>query len=190
MANRITQVAAEVLVAPSGTKARTTQVAVEALTVPTSSRARTTQVAVEILTHFFAAAHRLTPTMRDGIVNHLFRSSSLAKPTSLYLALFTLPPGDTDPGTEVSGNGYARVTAGPGNAGWNGPTAGNGIATNAIDFVFPTPTADWGTLFAWGLYDSVVGGNLLLYSTFSTAITVAAGSNPRFPAGALAFTFA
>jgi hypothetical protein len=49
MADLVTQVAVEVLVAPSTTNARVTQDAVEVLVAPSTTAARVTQVAVEVL---------------------------------------------------------------------------------------------------------------------------------------------
>jgi hypothetical protein len=106
------------------------------------------------------------------------------------MALYTAPPTAAGGGIEVSGGSYARTQVGPADVAWDGPTAGNGIATSAIDFTFPTPTADWGLTCAWAIFDAAVGGNLLWFSTMSAGVLVLSGSNPRFVAGSLTATLA
>lgn len=169
---------------------RVTQANVSVFAAPTSAKARVTQANVVVLATYIAPVHDISGYLRDALINHIFRSTSLPKPDSIWIGLFLLPPNAAGGGTEVTGGSYARVQVGPGDVSWNGPTAGNGIATSAIDFTFPTPTADWGNVSAWAIYDAAVGGNLLVFSTMSAVIPVLSGSNPRFVAGSLTATFA
>ena len=93
-----------------------------------------------------------------------------ALPTS-YLALFTTAPtADAGTGgTEVSGGSYTRVTTSGAN--WNTPTASSGTApgivsaftSNSATLTFPTASANWGTVLAFGLYDAATVGNLLVW---------------------------
>jgi hypothetical protein len=157
--------------------------------VPTGANVRVPQANVAVFATYFAAVHDISTYLRTAIINHVFRGTALPKPTSIWLALYSLPPSAAGGGVEVSGGSYARIQVGPSDIAWNGPTAGNGIATSLLDFVFPTPSAAWGNLVAWGIHDAAVGGNLLVFSTFSASTFVAAGSNPRFVASALTVTF-
>jgi len=94
-----------------------------------------------------------------------------ATPT-VYVGLFTTAP-TSDAGVtgavEVTGGAYARVaTSG---ATWATPTASSGsepavtagFTTNAATITFPTSTASWGTVVAFGLFDASTGGNLLAW---------------------------
>jgi hypothetical protein len=86
-----------------------------------------------------------------------------ALPT-VYLALFTAAGTDDGSGfTEPAGASYARVATSP--ADWSA-ASGTGPSGNQNGgaFVFPTPTEDWGSVLAFGLYDQQVGGNLLFSS--------------------------
>ena len=47
--------------------------------------------------------------LEDKIINHFFRNSSQTSPTNVYMALYTAAPSDAGGGTEVVGNGYARL---------------------------------------------------------------------------------
>jgi hypothetical protein len=189
--HRVTQDVVEVLAAPTSAHARITEDVVEVLAQPPTQHARGTQDVVEVLLAVIQEAHGLSAYLKDQLITHIFRSSSLAKPIVLWLALYSLPPNGNGGGTEVTGNGYTRARLNPSDGNWAAPVAGNGVTSNGVDVAFPTPTGSgWGTLTAWGLFDAALGGNLLAFSTFSGGIAVAAGSNPRFVAGALTVTLA
>lgn len=128
--------------------------------------------------------------LEGQIGNHLLRTASWTKPTNLYVALFTtMPAEDGTGGVEVSGGSYSRVAAGPGDAYWNGPSAGNGEFSNAAIVTFATPTGSWGTVQGFGLFDASSSGTLLLAGTLTTARTIASGDPaPNFPVGALKIT--
>ena len=137
--------------------------------------------------------------LENKIVDHIFRSTSFTKPSTLYVALLTAAPSDAGGGTEVSAGGYARVQVGPSDTAWNatqGGTSGNssgtgGLTDNAADIQFGTPTANWGTITHFGIYDAITGGNLLIWGALSTSKTVNNGdAAPKFLAGALDITFA
>lgn len=77
-----------------------------------------------------------------------------------YLALFTAVGADDGTGfTEVSGGSYARVALASKFAAATG-TGPSTITSNGA-VAFPTPTADWGTVIAFGIYDASTSGNLL-----------------------------
>jgi len=129
--------------------------------------------------------------LEGQIIDHLFRTGTFAKPPAIYLALFTVAPDDAGGGTEVTGGSYARVAIAQLDANWNPPSAGDGLTDNASDIVFPAPTADWGTIVAFGIFDAATAGNLLIHGTLGTSKTVNNGDPaPRMSAGALNITFA
>lgn len=94
------------------------------------------------------------------ILDHSTGKTSAPFPV-VYIGLYTAAPSDAGGGTEVSGNGYARVaTTG---ATWNAATGSDPSSTsNALSIVFPTDvTANWGSIVAIGAFDAATGGNLL-----------------------------
>jgi len=129
-----------------------------------------------------------TDYLEDQLTAHLFGDTTYTPPSTYYVALFTAAPGETGGGTEVSGGGYARVGVPRGTANWNMPTGGNATVTNAAAITFPAPTADWGQVTHWGIFDAATAGNLLIYAALDTPKTINNGDPaPSFAAGALTY---
>ena len=123
------------------------------------------------------------------LVNHLFRTAAFAKPPGLFLALFTAAPSDAGGGTEVTGGAYARVNLPPSDANWAAPGASNGLTSNAVTITFPVPTANWGLVTHFGIFDAATGGNLLVWDVLSVARNIVLGDpGPAFAIGALQVT--
>lgn len=101
-----------------------------------------------------------------------------------YLGMLTSPARDDLAGTEVTGGGYARqpIT-------FNVPVEGDpGYMTNSAVIEFPTATATWGTVIAWGVYDAETGGNLVWYGDLTTAKELSANDTIIVHAGDLKLT--
>jgi hypothetical protein len=119
-------------------------------------------------------------------------------PTNLYFALYTATPSDTGGGTEVSGGSYARVSYASSLANWAGTqgagtttasTGTSGQTSNNSVVTFPAPTANWGVVTAYGLFDAASGGNLIAWGSLTTSKTINNGdSAPSFAAGSLVIT--
>lgn len=149
----------------------------------------------------------LTDFMENKLVDFLFRGQALGitgasaaagtGPTSLYIGLFTANPTDSTAGTEVTGGSYARVTVSSALANWAGTqSAGSttassgtgGTTSNNGVITFPAPTANWGVVTGWGIFDATTAGNLLIYSALTTSKTINNGdAAPSFAAGAATF---
>jgi hypothetical protein len=122
---------------------------------------------------------------------HIFRTGSFTKPTVLGVALFTVTPSDTGGGTEVTGGSYARVDVPPLDANWTAVSGTDGATDNAAAITFPTPTANWGVVVAFGIFDATSGGNLLVWGPISPSKTINNGDPaPAFAIGALDVTIA
>lgn len=137
--------------------------------------------------------------LENKLIDHIFRDTAYTKPTTIYVALFTAAPSDSGGGTEVSGGSYARVQVGPSQTAWTQTQGGTGSASsgtggltdNAADITFPAPTANWGSITHFGVFDASTGGNLLIHGALTTAKTVNNGDPaPKFTAGDLDITFA
>lgn len=135
--------------------------------------------------------------LENKIVDWLLRAQAFTPPATVYVALFTATPTDAGGGTEVSGGSYARVAVTSSLANWAG-TQGNGTTvassgtggttSNNTAIAFPTPTANWGSIVAMGVFDAATAGNLLFFSALTNAKTVNNGdAAPSFPAAALTF---
>lgn len=121
-------------------------------------------------------------------------------PTSVYVGLLTAAPSDAGGGTEVTGGSYARVTVASSMANWAGTqSAGSTVASSGTGgqtsnngaIVFPAPTANWGTITHFGIYDASSAGNLLIWGALTVSKNVNNGdAAPQFNAAALTITFA
>ena len=111
------------------------------------------------------------------------QANALGTAATPWLALFTTAPTDAGGGTEVTGGSYARHNS----SGKWAAVSGGSVATNA-ECLFPTATANWGTVVAAGLFDASSSGNLLRWATLSVSRTVLSGDTFRFAAGAVTFT--
>jgi hypothetical protein len=119
-------------------------------------------------------------------LTYLFNTGSVTRPTAWYVGLFTAAPSDTGGGTEVTGNGYARVSA--------GTISGSGTATtftNAAAIEFAAASGgNWGTIGWAGIYTASTGGTLLAWAPLTTAKAINDGDIFRIPASSLSITLA
>ena len=132
--------------------------------------------------------------LENKIIDQVFRAQAFSFPSTLYVGLLTAAPSDTGGGTEVSGSNYSRVSVAASLANWAG-TQGSGTTTassgatgttsNNNTLTFPVPSATWGTVVAFGIYDAASAGNLLFYGTLTISKTINSGDTVTFPAAAL-----
>lgn len=145
--------------------------------------------------------------LENKLIDWLFRGQAIgitgataaagSGPTNLYVGLYTVNPTDTGGGTEVSttSTGYGRVTIASSLANWAGTSVStggsvssgnNGTTSNVSAITFGTPTANWGTITGFGIFDAATGGNLLIWGALTTNKTVNNGdAAPAFSANAL-----
>lgn len=116
----------------------------------------------------------------------LFTSGTATRPTAWFVGLFTTAPTDAGGGTEVSGFGYARISA--------GTISGSGTATtftNAAAIEFAAASGgNFGTIVYAGIFTASTGGILLAGSNLTTAKSINDGDIFRIPANSLSITLA
>lgn len=144
----------------------------------------------------------LTDYTAQNALNWITGEAAMPATTERYIALFTAVGTDGGTGfTEVSGGSYARAAA-PASS-WNAASGSDpSTASNSAAIAFPTSTASWGDVIAFGVYDAATGGNLLDWDWIGndkwfpftctsaspgvlTAIGITAGSTPTLADGAL-----
>jgi hypothetical protein len=137
--------------------------------------------------------------LENKLVDQLFRGQTAPTTSTLYVALFSAAPNDAGGGTEITGNNYSRVSVTSSLANWAGTqstgsttaSSGTGGATsNNAAITFPTPSATWGTVTHFGIFDAASSGNLLFHGALSISKTINQGDTVSFPAGSLSVTFA
>lgn len=139
----------------------------------------------------------LSDYLENKLIDFLLRGQAFAAPATTYVALLTAAPSDASGGTEVSGGAYARVAITSSMANWAGTQAAastvassgtSGTTSNNAAVTFPAPTANWGVVTHFGVYDAATGGNLLFWAALTSSKTVSSGdAAPSFAAGSLTF---
>lgn len=118
--------------------------------------------------------------LETKVLDHVFGGSAYTAPATLYLALYTVAPGEGTSGTEVSGGSYVRQSC--------AFTVSGNLATNTSAVEWPTATASWGTVVAVAVVDASTSGNIMAYATLTNSKTIASGDVFRIPAGDLDIT--
>ena len=143
----------------------------------------------------------LSNYLENQLVDHILRGQtfSATSPANVFVALYTSAPSDTGGGTEVTGGSYARASVPRSLAAWAGTqSAGSttassgtgGLTSNNTTITVPTPTASWGIVTHFGIFDAVTGGNLLFHGSLTIAQTINTGNTVSFAPGSLQITFA
>jgi hypothetical protein len=113
----------------------------------------------------------LTDYSATNLLNYLTAVAGTPATPTPYVALFTVAPAsDANPATgqtEVTGGSYARISsAGKWNTASNSsgsePSTTPAFTSNSTTISFVTATADWGTVVAFGIYDSLAATTNLL----------------------------
>jgi len=129
--------------------------------------------------------------LETTILNSVLRGVAFPSWTtgSHYVALLTAAPTDAGGGTEVSGGAYARVAVARAAGTWAAPSGTPGATSNTAAVTFPNPTANWGTVTHFALYDAITTGNLLGWAALGTSRNILNGdSAPSFAAGTLTWS--
>lgn len=134
-------------------------------------------------------------------IDSFLRAQTPLAPVTVYVALDTTAGNAQACGTEVSGGSYGRVAVTSALSAWAGTqgagtttassnaSGSTGTTSNNNAITFAAPTAAWGTIVGFCVFDATSGGNLLLYAPLTTPKTVNNGdAAPSFAAGALTFT--
>jgi hypothetical protein len=145
-----------------------------------------------------AHAGALSNYAQNKLIDWLLRGQSYTPPTSVYVALDTTSGSASGCGTEVSGGSYARVAISSSLTNWAGTQGATttavssgttGQTSNNGTITFPAPTATWGTIVGFCLFDASTGGNLLIYAPLTVSKTVNNGdAAPSFAISALTYT--
>lgn len=104
----------------------------------------------------------------NGVLNHLFRATSMSSPANVYLGLFTSDAGlesnTIASATEVVDSAYSRVNITT-NGSYTAPS--DGVIRNVQDLDFAPATVDWGTITHTAVLDAATGGNVLAWGALT-----------------------
>jgi hypothetical protein len=116
--------------------------------------------------------------LENEILDHILGTGSYTAPTTVYVGLSTGSFADDNSGTELSGSGYARVSA-------TFSAAASGTTSNSAAIEFPAATGSWGTVSHFGIFDASSAGNLLIHGAFTASKVIASGDILKISAGDL-----
>ncbi len=145
-----------------------------------------------------AAAGAMSNYLVNKDIDYIQRAQTFTAPTTEYVALATTTGTAASCGTEVAGGSYARVPVTNGLVAWSGTQGATTIAissgtsgqtSNNAVITFAAPTANWGTVTSFCIFDASTAGNLLLQAALTTSKTINSGdSAPSFAISALTWT--
>ena len=126
--------------------------------------------------------------VENQILDCYLNQSNITAPTAIYLGLHTASPADDASGTEVSGNGYARVAITTKFDAASG--TGGSLSSNADITGFAASGGSWGTVSHVGIWDASTSGNLLFHTALDSSAAVNDGDSYQISSGNLTITVA
>jgi hypothetical protein len=129
--------------------------------------------------------------LESGILNHLFRTGTFSKPSTIAVALTSNIPDDTQGYSEVANAGsYARVDVGaPDNGDWDfvDQVSDSGHIQNTAAITFPTATANWGMVSGVVVFDNATygAGNVLFRGALPSPRDIRTNDQYSFAIGGL-----
>jgi hypothetical protein len=134
----------------------------------------------------------------NKVIDFVLRGQTFTAPATVYAALATTTGSPAACGTEVSGGSYARVAITSSLTNWAGTQGAtttaassgtSGTTSNNIAITFPSPTANWGTVTEFCIFDASTGGNLLFRAALTSSQAINNGAAaPSFTISALTGT--
>ncbi len=113
------------------------------------------------------------------LLNFTYRGGVFVPATDLYIGLHRAAVSYTGGGDEVPtiGTAYARYHITGLSTFWTAPNAAREIK-NVAELGYASPTADWGLLTHFGIYDALTVGNLWDFGKLANPILILAGAPP------------
>ena len=128
-------------------------------------------------------ASKLGTPLVGPVLSQIFGAASYTPPATLQIALFVVAPTDYNTGlggTEATGGSYARASVA--NNATNFPPTATRTTSNGTQISYPTPTASWGTVVAFGVYNAT-GGAWLTGGDLTTNQTTVTGNPVQIAIG-------
>jgi len=120
--------------------------------------------------------------LENKLLDHALGTAAFTAPSNVYLGLFTSDPADDASGTELSGNGYARVAV-TFNASSSGSATGPTSTTE-----FTASGGNFGNVTHFAIFDALTSGNMLFHGSLTSAKTISDGDTLRFAAASITIT--
>ena len=125
----------------------------------------------------------MTNYLANAMANATLRNTSYTSPATVYAALYSTAPTVSTSGTELTGNGYARVSTT-----FSAPSAGSTSSSAAVTFG-PATGNNWPLVNAFAICDASTGGNILYFKTIAGQ-NVTVGNSLTFDTGDITIVIA
>lgn len=120
-------------------------------------------------------SYYLSNKLLEGTV----KATTYTAPANVYLALYSTASTVSGPGTELTGNGYARQLVSFG-------TAANASIASSGNVSFTSVGNAWTTTASVGITDASTSGNLLYFTNLTKKVN--AGDTLTFASGTITIT--
>lgn len=120
------------------------------------------------------------------ILDHVLGGADYTRPATVYISLHTGDPGETGASEVAASGDYARVSVTNNATNW--PAAASGSKANGAVIQFPTPSAGWGTVTHFGIWDAATTGNFLFGGALTVSKVINIGDDVEFGVGAMTIT--
>ena len=127
---------------------------------------------------------KLSNYAEGKLYDHTFRNIPWTSPPNVYVALHTADPGEDCTNAELSGDNYARALISAMGA------ATDGIGKNSAIITFASPSASWGTITHFSVWDAISGGNPVIYSPLDASKLVNLNEIVRYEIDKLSLGYA
>jgi hypothetical protein len=145
-----------------------------------------------------AQAGAMSNFLTNKIIDFVMRGQVYTPPTNVFVALATTTGSPAACGTEVTGGSYTRVSVPTSLTAWSATqgagtitvsTGTSGATSNNATITFPAPTANWGTVTEFCVFDAATSGNLLFRAALTTSKVINNGdAATSFSISALSLT--
>lgn len=126
--------------------------------------------------------------LEKEVLDHVLGGGDYSRPTTVWLALYTVTPTDSGGGTEVSGGAYVRKSVANNATNWPAATGVTATKSNGVSFTFAQATASWGTVVAFAIFDASAAGNMLYWGAVSPSKQIGSGDTAKFAIGDIDIT--
>jgi hypothetical protein len=127
--------------------------------------------------------------LEGKVLDEVLGGVAFTAPATVYVGLYTAAPTDAGGGTEVTGGSYARAAVTNNATNWPAASGTPRVKANGTAITFPVPSANWGTVTHFGIFDAATTGNLLFWVALTASKVINNGDGaPSFAVGALTVT--
>jgi len=121
------------------------------------------------------------------LLDHVFKNTSFTSPQA-HIGLFTSDPTDSASGTEVSGNGYARIRIDNKMSSATASSDNSQITNSSVITFAAADGGAFGTITHIGIFDASSSGNLLAHGALAASKVISDGDTFQINASGLVIT--